>query len=336
MFKISVSAATLVFLVFAYCCVAAAAEPVVYLVMLGHYAWQLIAIPAVIVIGLPIAALCMRPKAPASFISDVMRHSGVRVAFIAGIFCAGLAAFTTLKIHIPKIMPFWADPVLADIDRWIHRGKPGLALYSFLPSYAEYPIAWLYGPGWFILWFGIVAAMALHSDRQRRLRYFWAMALSILLLGTVTATAMASVGPIFYASFVEPTRFAELIRKIDASAFGDYMKLSSQYLLSSYQFNAPSMGTGISAMPSMHLAIATLNACMLFNLSRALGWLAWAYVVIIQVGSVYLGWHYAIDGYVSIAGLSLIWFVTGLPVWKTLFHRIARRARPLRLKPLSI
>lgn len=335
MFKISMSAATLLLLVLAYCCVAAIAAPGVYLDMLVHYIGQLTIVPALLAIGLPVAALLFRPKAPTSFIVEVLLQRSARLVFIAVVFCVGLAAFTTLKIHIPKSVPFWADPLLADIDRWMHGGKPGLALYSVLPQSVQYPIAFLYGPVWFGLWFGIVAAMALHGDRQRRLRYFWSMALSVALLGTVLATILASVGPIFYPYFVEPARFSELIGKIKASAFGEYMEVTSQYLLTSYQRDSASMGTGISAMPSMHLAIATLNACMLFNLNRTLGWIAWAYVAIVQVGSVYLGWHYAIDGYVSIAAVSLIWFATGLPIWKVVFHRMATRVRPIRLQPVT-
>jgi hypothetical protein len=42
-----------------------------------------------------------------------------------------------------------------------------------------------------------------------------------------------------------------------------------------------------------------------------------AYAVIIFIGSVHLGWHYAIDGYLGIAGTWLIWkfagFVLGPP-----------------------
>jgi hypothetical protein len=42
-----------------------------------------------------------------------------------------------------------------------------------------------------------------------------------------------------------------------------------------------------------------------------------AYAVIIFIGSVHLGWHYALDGYLGIAGVWLIWkfagFVLGRP-----------------------
>jgi uncharacterized membrane protein len=59
------------------------------------------------------------------------------------------------------------------------------------------------------------------------------------------------------------------------------------------------------------LAIVTLNALMLSSLNRVVGVFAWVYVVLIQVGSVFLGWHYAVDGYFSIAAVSLIWWAVG-------------------------
>src|SRR5690606_9683564 len=82
----------------------------------------------------------------------------------------------------------------------------------------------------------------------------------------------------------------------------------SGYLLANFEAGTGAAGTGISAMPSMHLAIVTLNACMLTSLNRQVGIVAWIYVALIQLGSVYLGWHYAIDGYFSIAVVCVIWW----------------------------
>src|SRR3546814_5985014 len=54
-------------------------------------------------------------------------------------------------------------------------------------------------------------------------------------------------------------------------------------------------------MPSVHNGLAALFAIAAFRLWRPLGWVVAAYAALIWVGSIHLGWHYAIDGMVSIA-----------------------------------
>jgi hypothetical protein len=66
-------------------------------------------------------------------------------------------------------------------------------------------------------------------------------------------------------------------------------------------------GGGISAMPSLHVAMAVLYAAVGWRVSRLAGILLSAYVLVVRVGAVHLGWHYAVDGYVSVALAVLIW-----------------------------
>ncbi|MNI64247.1 PAP2 superfamily protein [compost metagenome] len=71
------------------------------------------------------------------------------------------------------------------------------------------------------------------------------------------------------------------------------------YLWALHESGSAGFGSGISAFPSIHVGLITLNALFLNGYSRRLGVVAFAYVAFIQISSVYLGWHYAIDGYVS-------------------------------------
>jgi TRAP-type C4-dicarboxylate transport system permease small subunit len=57
----------------------------------------------------------------------------------------------------------------------------------------------------------------------------------------------------------------------------------------------------------MHVSIAVLLALLYFRIHRWLGWAAAGFAVIIMVGSVHLGWHYAADGYLSAALTIVIW-----------------------------
>jgi hypothetical protein len=295
----------------AYASIAAIIAPQTYVALLGWYARETVVVPALVIVGLIVAGIIASPRAPGTFIVSVLARNGVRFVLIFAGFCAGLAAFTTLKIAIPSLVPFYADPILADIDALIHFGNPGEHIHALLPQWLQYPLAYLYGPMWFLLWFGLTAFVALHDSKPLRQRYFWTMALSICLLGSVLAIALSSVGPVFYEAVYQDDRFAPLMAAVGASPAGPYMSDMFDYLYGNYLSGGHALGTGISAMPSVHLAIVTLNALMLTTLNRYVGAAAWVYVVLIVLGSAFLGWHYAIDGYVSIAVVSLIWWTVG-------------------------
>lgn len=294
----------------AYVLAALLVAPVRYVEVAGHYVLQMAILPAILPLALAAAALATRPAAPLAAMRELGLGAGLRLVAVIPFACIGLAAFTTFKISIPHIVPFYADPVLADLDAWLHGGhNPGELAQAMVPPVLGRAIAIAYGPLWFLLWFGGIAFVALQADAALRRRYFRAMSLTIIGLGTIVATLLSSVGPVFYERVVGGDRFVPLTGMIAAvPVVGEYMGEMSGYLFATYSAGANSLGAGISAMPSMHLAVATLNALMLGQVARWLGVLGGVYVGLILVGSVYLGWHYAIDGYFSIAAVCLIWW----------------------------
>jgi membrane-associated phospholipid phosphatase len=73
------------------------------------------------------------------------------------------------------------------------------------------------------------------------------------------------------------------------------------------------------AMPSMHITVVALYAMFFW---REGGWRRWgsiAFAVLIFLGSLYSGWHYAIDGYVGVSLAALcMWLTRGT------FHSASR------------
>jgi hypothetical protein len=78
-------------------------------------------------------------------------------------------------------------------------------------------------------------------------------------------------------------------------------------LLAWYRKSANGLGSGITAMPSMHVSIAFLFYLAMRHVSRAAKWLFFAFFVVILVGSVHLAYHYALDGIVSIVVTAVLW-----------------------------
>ena len=64
-------------------------------------------------------------------------------------------------------------------------------------------------------------------------------------------------------------------------------------------------------MPSLHVGIAVLFALVAGSLSRPLGLILAVYALAIQIGSVVLAWHYAVDGYAGAALAVVSWTAAG-------------------------
>lgn len=299
-------------LIAVYALAALIVAPATFWHLLASYFFQMILLAEILVVAIPIAGLVLRPRAPVAMMRDILRYDSKRLLFTVLGFCFGMAAFTTFKISIPHLVPFYGDSLFADIDHWLHGGDPGLFLHRIIPDWASGGIFFFYNVVWFFAWFGLLGFVALQRDAVLRRHYFWTMTLSFMLVGTVLATLLSSVGPIFYDDFIPGGRFEALMSQVFNSGAGASVRGTASYLLAAYEGKGEIVGTGISAMPSMHVAVVTLNALMLSSLKiRALQIAGWAYALFVLAGSVYLGWHYAIDGYVSIVVVSLLWWSIG-------------------------
>jgi hypothetical protein len=186
-----------------------------------------------------------------------------------------LYSITFLKSMIPVIVPFWADEIFAATDRilFVDPQALALAMKPALPTiglfYGLWHVAHLGG----ILW-------VLHWRAGNKARHI----LSFMLtwsIGMVFAYLFASMGPLFSGGY-------------DPAVAPESVRLAAEFLWANYQAKGALIGGGISAFPSMHVAVAAWLAIVL----RDRGWpkLGISYFIGVFAGSVILGWHYAIDG----------------------------------------
>ena len=135
-------------------------------------------------------------------------------------------------------------------------------------------------------------------------------------IGSILAFLLPSAGPCFYEQFVGPSpHFAGLTRDLAAAEIASGAKLaalSNQRGCCGCSAATPCRSVqAYSAMPSVHNGLAVLFAIAAYRINKWLGYGFAAYAVLIWFGSVYLGWHYAIDGFIS-AGLTFaIWRIAG-------------------------
>ena len=67
----------------------------------------------------------------------------------------------------------------------------------------------------------------------------------------------------------------------------------------------------------MHVAASVLRTRIAFVHGRWLGWISVVATALIFVGSIHLGWHYAVDGIAGAAIALAAWWVAGpiLALW---------------------
>ena len=268
------------------------------------------------------AMVCVRPRRLTHWIlTDLRRNYLTRERLVPGflvllVLPPFISSFTFFKTLIPVLNPFHWDPTFALWDRMLHGGShPWELLQSLIGlPWATTVIKALYH-AWFFVLFGVLFWQAFsRQDPLLRLRFFLSFLLSWVLIGVVAATAFSSVGPVYYERLLgtDPGFGGLLAYLRDASQHGPVWALDvHERLWADFQEGIIGQGSGISAMPSMHVAVAVLFALLAWHCGRILFWAFLLFALSIQVGSVHLAWHYAIDGYVAALMVGGIWWATG-------------------------
>lgn len=222
------------------------------------------------------------------------------VVLPALVFPIFLASFTTAKLAIPLITGFRWDRYWADVDHAVFGIDPWRLTHALLTADETRALAFFYT----VIWgFGLAFSMslvAICANRRYVAQFFTAMMTTWFVAGFLGAYLLSSAGPVF-AQLSDPelgVRFEALRRALAASLPPDNPLLYTQkYLASAIGEKIAVRGGGISAMPSMHVAAATI-----FCLSaRGRSWnaLAALFLAATCLGSVHFGYHYAMDGVVG-------------------------------------
>jgi hypothetical protein len=264
-----------------------------------------------------------REPSPAARVIEAARSEWPRLLFaILGlhVLAIGLAAFTALKVAIPAVSPFWLDLPLARAEASL--GVAPWQLSHALLGWATPAIDLVYWT-WFLVVPAVLYSVMLSKPSARKSQALVTYSLIVLVLGICGAYLLASVGPIFYDRVFGTQVFSALVA--DLSPGAPRMMVAQQLLWDAYSSHSVTLGNGISAMPSIHVALAMWVAMVAQGTRFSIP--ARIYFALIWIGSVHLGWHYFSDGLV--AGLGV------LALWKAAPFLIAPRLKLAAREPMT-
>ncbi len=241
---------------------------------------------------------------------DVMR---LRLRLIVQTFFSVVifnTAFTLVKTSLPFLIPFYADPYFADIDNFLHFGIDPYRIVHAIDEILQInSLFFLYSTTWLVpaLFFPVLV-VTFDDDTQRIERYFILYITAWVFIGNIAALIGMSAGSVFHDRIYGGDRFADLSDVLFLSGVSaDLIGKIQAFLWEVYQNHGQAAGSGISAFPSVHVAMAMVMALYLFDRSRILGGLGISFTILTLFLSVYTGYHYAIDGYVSIIVIFATW-----------------------------
>jgi hypothetical protein len=233
----------------------------------------------------------------------------------------GGSFFLPLKYAIPKAIPFWLDGPLASAERTLFGADAWLSLDRVL-GWAVIPMDRIYGL-WLPVQSLVLFTVMLAPPSRSKSRALVAYSLGWLVLGVAAAAIFSSAGPIFYDRLFGGSAFAPLGEMLHTR--GASMAIAeSDAMWASLASSRPGFVAGISAFPSLHVAISLWMVLAADTLAPRARPYALGYCILIGVASVQLGWHYISDGLAAALGMLAIWWLAVIVERALTFGRLRR------------
>lgn len=284
--------------------------------------WQLGFFAASYTLIASVFLLMRLAKRPANPVQDLLREArgwrlGERLAVTApALLALSLfgSSFGALKSAIPSMHPYTWDATFAAWDVAVHGDDVWRIIQPLVGAPPISSAINLIYHLWILLFnIALAVACAMPAGAALRKQFLVAFVLCWGLIGNLAATLMASVGPCFALPMLGDPRYVELMAYLHGVAERYPMPaLNVQDMLLYDALNGvDGLGRGISAMPSMHVSIAMLIALGVRRLWPRWQWAGWLFLAVIMIGSVHLGYHYAVDGYVALVMTLAVWMLSG-------------------------
>jgi hypothetical protein len=242
------------------------------------------------------------------------RQRAISFVVVALVLTPFMNTFGSFKQAIPYLTPFSWDKTFMEMDQALHGGHPWQWLQPLL-GYAPvtFTINCFYNV-WVFVMFGVVLSQAWSRNRTVRMQFLLTFVLIWIVIGTGLAMLFSSAGPCYYQHLTAAgSPYMDLMAYLNCA--NERLPLPSlnvqATLWRAYESGRHQLFAGISAMPSMHVATSVLFALVAWRINRWLGAAFTLFAIVIQIGSVHLAWHYAIDGYVGAALTVFIWHAVG-------------------------
>jgi len=295
--------------------------------VLGDYAWKVLrAAPllgALVLIALLVRALLKGGPSPLRSAAEPLKARFETP--MLGLAAAGplllmpllFAGFGVLKMLLPLYIPFGWDDSFAAADRALFFGhQPWELTHALFGSFAATLVIDRLYTLWVLILSFAILGFALFAPRYDRARFFLSFSAAWVLLGVVGAWLFSSAGPCYAAQVGAHSapEFAPLMDRLQALSGPDGRLGAVGWQDVLWQAHAErryGFGMGISAMPSLHNAIALLYAFALARFGRLWAVAGWSFAAVVFVASVHLGWHYAVDGIAAGAAMAGIWWAAG-------------------------